>query len=187
FIDRFSSAYTPAAMLMAALVAVVPPLLFGASWEEWVYRALALLLIACPCALVLSVPAAVTSGICAGARRGLLIKGGAVLESMGDVRTVAFDKTGTLTENRPRVTDVVPLGASEADVLRLAAAVETASAHPLARAIIEHAQDLNVPLAQGSRAVPGQAVTAIIGGEEFAVGSPRFAAERAPLPGAVEE
>src|SRR5690606_9617468 len=113
FIDRFSRVYTPGAMLVAALVAVVPPLLFGASWEAWVYRSLALLLIACPCALVLSVPAAVTSGISAGARRGLLIKGGAVLESIGDIKTVAFDKTGTLTENRPRVTDVVPFSVSE--------------------------------------------------------------------------
>src|SRR5690554_6392775 len=137
FIDRFSSVYTPSSMLMAALVAIVPPLLFGASWEECVYRALALLLIACPCALVLSVPAAVTSGISAGARRGLLIKGGAVLESIGGVRTVAFDKTGTLTENRPQVTDVVPIAASEDEVLRLAAAVETGSAHPLAKAILQ--------------------------------------------------
>ncbi|HZJ10717.1 MAG TPA: heavy metal translocating P-type ATPase, partial [Trueperaceae bacterium] len=187
FIDRFSRVYTPAAMLVATLVAVVPPLLFGASWEAWIYRALALLLIACPCALVLSVPAAVTSGISAGARRGLLIKGGAVLESIGDVKTVAFDKTGTLTENRPRVTDVVPLAASEAEVLRLAAAIETGSAHPLARAILGRAQDLDLPLAQDARAVAGQAVTATVDGRAYAVGSPRYAAERAPLPSEVEE
>ncbi len=186
FIDRFSSIYTPAAMLAALLVAVVPPLLFGADWGEWIYRALALLLIACPCALVLSVPAAVTSGISAGARRGLLIKGGAVLEAIGDVRTVAFDKTGTLTENRPQVTDVVPLAASEAEVLRLAAAVETGSAHPLAKAILERAAGLEVPAAQDARAVPGQAVTATIQGKAYAVGSPRYAAERAPLPPAAQ-
>ena len=186
FIDRFSSVYTPAAMLAALLVAVVPPLLFGADWGEWIYRALALLLIACPCALVLSVPAAVTSGISAGARRGLLIKGGAVLEAIGDVRTVAFDKTGTLTENRPQVTDVVPIAASEDEVLRLAAAVETGSAHPLAKAILKSAEALDVPIAQDARAVPGQAVTATIQGKAYAVGSPRYAAARAPLPPAAQ-
>ena len=186
FIDRFSSIYTPAAMLAALLVAVVPPLVFGADWGEWIYRALALLLIACPCALVLSVPAAVTSGISAGARRGLLIKGGAVLEAIGDVRTVAFDKTGTLTENRPQVTDVVPLAASEDEVLRLAAAVETGSAHPLAKAILKRAEALDVPVAVDARAVPGQAVTASVAGKAYAVGSPRYAAERAPLPPAAE-
>jgi len=186
FIDRFSSVYTPAAMLAALLVAVVPPLLFGADWGEWIYRALALLLIACPCALVLSVPAAVTSGISAGARRGLLIKGGAVLEAIGDVRTVAFDKTGTLTENRPQVTDVVPLAASEDEVLRLAAAVETGSAHPLAKAILERAAGLEIPAAQDARAVPGQAVTASVAGKAYAVGSPRYAAARAPLPPAAQ-
>ena len=182
FIDRFSSVYTPAAMLAAMLVAVVPPLLFGAAWGEWIYRALALLLIACPCALVLSVPAAVTSGISAGARRGLLIKGGAVLEAIGEVKTVAFDKTGTLTENRPQVTGIVPIAASEDEVLRLAAAVETGSSHPLAKAIQGRAQDLDVPPAQDARAVPGEAVTATVAGKSYAVGSPRFAAAQASLP-----
>ncbi len=183
FIDRFSSVYTPAAMLVAALVAVVPPLLFGTAWGEWIYRALALLLIACPCALVLSVPAAVTSGISAGARRGLLIKGGAVLEEVGNVATVAFDKTGTLTRNRPQVTDIVPLGAAdETEVLRMAVAVETGSSHPLARAIVERASGADVPAASDMRALPGRAVTATVEGRTYAVGSPRYAAEMAPLP-----
>ena len=187
FIDRFSRVYTPGAMLVASLVAVVPPLLFGAAWEVWIYRALALLLIACPCALVLSVPAAVTSGISAGARRGLLIKGGAVLEGIGDVETVAFDKTGTLTENRPRVTDIVPLAAGDAEVLRLAAAVETGSSHPLARAVLERAEGLTVPQAHGARALAGQAVTATVERRELAVGSPRYAANQAPLDGQLKE
>lgn len=187
FIDRFSRVYTPAAMLVATLVALLPPLLVGASWEAWIYKGIALLLIACPCALVLSVPAAVTSGISAGARRGLLIKGGAALEAIGTVRTVAFDKTGTLTENRPRVTDVVPLGASEAEVTRLAAAVETGSSHPLAKAIHERARDLDVPPSENARAVAGKAVTATIRGRSYAVGSPRYAAEVAPLPPEVRE
>lgn len=183
FIDRFSRYYTPAAMLMATLVAVVPPLFFAGSWDTWVYRALALLLIACPCALVLSVPAAITSGISAGTRRGLLIKGGAVLEAIGEVTTVAFDKTGTLTRNRPRVTDVIALNGSEDDVLRHAAAVEAGSAHPLATAIIQAAGNLDIPAADNGKAIPGEAVTASIGGREFAVGSPRFASRQAQISG----
>ncbi len=106
FIDRFSAYYTPAAMLTTALIIVIPPLLFGADWYTWIYRGLATLLIACPCALVISTPAAIASALAAGARRGLLIKGGAALETIGKVGTVAFDKTGTLTVGRPRVTDV---------------------------------------------------------------------------------
>src|SRR3546814_1923341 len=101
-------------MAAAGLVMLVPPLLFGGDWATWLYRGLASLLIACPCALVISTPAAIASGLAAGARRGLLIKGGAALETLGRVRAVAFDKTGTLTVGRPRVTDVVPVEADEA-------------------------------------------------------------------------
>src|SRR5690606_23925537 len=93
FIDRFASRYTPAAMVVAALIAIVPPLFFGGSWDVWIYRGLATLLIACPCAMVISTPAAIASGLAAGARRGLLIKGGAALETLGHVKTVGFDKT----------------------------------------------------------------------------------------------
>lgn len=182
FIDRFSRCYTPAILLTALLVAVVPPLL-GGGWLEWLYKALALLLIGCPCALVLSVPAAITSGISAGARRGLLIKGGAVLENLARVRTIAFDKTGTLTEGRPRVTEVLPLGLSEAELLALAAAVEQGSSHPLAKAIVERAREagVEIPPALEPRALPGKAAWAKVGGRELAVGSPRYAAELAPL------
>ncbi|GGO33386.1 heavy metal translocating P-type ATPase [Deinococcus humi] len=181
FIDRFSRWYTPAAMGIALLFAVLPPLLFGQPWHEWIYKGVALLLIACPCALVLSVPAAVTSGISAGARQGLLIKGGAALETIGSVNTIAFDKTGTLTENKPQVTDVVPLSASEQEVVVLAAAVETGSAHPLAKAILGRAGELAIPAVANARAIPGKAVTATVGGRVLAVGSPRYAQELAPL------
>ncbi|MER3490168.1 MAG: heavy metal translocating P-type ATPase, partial [Meiothermus sp.] len=182
FIDRFSRYYTPALLLAAALVAVVPPLLGGA-WHEWLYKALALLLIACPCALVLSVPAAMASAIAAGARQGLLIKGGAVLEALARVRTVAFDKTGTLTEGRPRVTDLLPLGLPEAELLALAAAVEQGSSHPLAKAIVERAREagVGVPPAREGRALRGKAAWAKVGDRELAVGSPSYAAELAPL------
>ena len=181
FIDRFSRWYTPAAMAVAFLFAVLPPLLFGQPWNEWIYKGVALLLIACPCALVLSVPAAVTSGISAGARRGLLIKGGAALETIGSVSTVAFDKTGTLTENKPQVTDVIGLRAPEQEVVLLAAAVETGSAHPLAKAILARAQGQAVPAAQDAKAISGKAVTATVQGRALAVGSPRYAVEVASL------
>ena len=188
FIDAFSRRYTPAVMLVALLVAVLPPL-FGGAWDVWLYKALALLLIGCPCALVLSVPAAVTSALAAGARRGLLVKGGAALETIGKVRTVAFDKTGTLTEGRPRVSGVFPLTASEDEVLRLAAAVEGGSSHPLAKAILEKAaaQGLNVPTAEDAQAVKGEAVTARVEGRLTAVGSPRYAAKHVELERDVQE
>lgn len=176
FIERFSTYYTPAVVAAAALTILLPPLLFGADWATWTYRGLALLLIGCPCALVLSTPAAITSGIAAGARRGLLIKGGAALETIGRVRTVAFDKTGTLTAGEPRVTDVVAFAGTERSVLALAASVENGSSHPLARAILGRAAADDIPLrpASGARAVPGHAVTATVMGKRVAVGSPRF-------------
>ncbi len=126
FIDRFSRWYTPAMMILAALVAIVPPLIMGQSWNEWIYKALALLLIGCPCALVISTPAAVTSALAAASRTGALVKGGAALEQLGKIQTIAFDKTGTLTEGKPKVTSVQVFGAAatDADVLAIAAAVE---------------------------------------------------------------
>src|SRR5690625_4848686 len=136
----------------------------------------------CPRSLYAAYASTGTACSLAGARRGLQISGLAMRESIGEWRTVAFHKTGTLTENRPQVTDVVPIAASEDEVLRLAAAVETGSAHPLAKAILKSAEALDVPIAQDARAVPGQAVTASVAGKAYAVGSPRYAAARAPLP-----
>ncbi|MVN88719.1 cadmium-translocating P-type ATPase [Deinococcus sp. HMF7620] len=181
-IERFSRVYTPGVVLVSALVAVVPPLL-GAAWSEWLYRGLSLLLIGCPCALVLSVPAAITSGLSAGARRGLLVKGGAALEKLGTVKTVAFDKTGTLTVGTPQVTGLRTLTGTDDETLRLAAAVEAGSAHPLGRAIVAEAarRGLQVPAAQDARALPGRAVGAVVEGRTLSVASPRHAAELAPL------
>ncbi|CAM3720498.1 heavy metal translocating P-type ATPase [Deinococcus frigens] len=177
FIDRFSRSYTPGVVLVSALVALVPPLLLGAQWYPWLYKGITLLLIGCPCALVLSVPAAITSGISAGTRRGLLIKGGAALETIGTVKTVAFDKTGTLTAGKPRVTDVLGVGASGSEVLRLAAAVEAGSSHPLARAIIKEAARINVsaPTAQDARAIAGKGVSATVEGRSLFISSPQHA------------
>ncbi|WP_291424636.1 heavy metal translocating P-type ATPase [Deinococcus sp.] len=188
-IDRFSRWYTPGVVLVAALVALVPPLLFGQPWPMWLYKGLALLLIGCPCALVLSVPAAITSAIGAGARRGLLIKGGAVLERVGIIKTVAFDKTGTLTAGRPRMTDILagPLPGTvveRSEVLRLAAAVESGSSHPLGRAVVAEAQaaQLTVPTAAGAKALPGQGVSAVVEGRTLWVSSPAAAGSVLSLP-----
>ncbi|MCW3476383.1 heavy metal translocating P-type ATPase [Limobrevibacterium gyesilva] len=188
-IERFSAVYTPAAVAVAALVAVAPPLFLGADWFTWIYRGLALLLVACPCALVLSTPAAIASALAVGARRGLLVKGGGALEAIGRIRIVAWDKTGTLTEGRPRVTDVRALDGPERTMLGLAAAVENGSSHPLARAILDRAAADGLPLrpAKESRAIPGRAVAAIVTGKRVSVGSPAHAAERAPLPAAAAQ
>lgn len=180
FVDRFATYYTPAAMVASALIIVIPPLLFGADWPTWIYRGLATLLIACPCALVISTPAAIASGLAAGARQGLLVKGGAALETLGKVATVAFDKTGTLTAGRPHVTDVVAVLGTEHDVLAKAAAVERGSSHPLGVAIMAaaNARGVSVPQSFGeAAAVPGKAVTARLREGFHSVGSPRHAAE----------
>lgn len=194
FIDRFSAYYTPAAMAMAAIIIVGPPLLAGADWYTWLYRGLATLLIACPCALVISTPAAIASGLAAGARRGLLIKGGAALETLGKVRTAAFDKTGTLTAGRPKVTDVIAIDGPEDDVLARAAAAESGSSHPLGLAITAAAEARGLslpPVFGGATAIPGKAVTARLREGFVSVGSPRYAAELGDLPdriaGRIEE
>ncbi len=183
FIDRFSRYYTPGVFLVAALVAVLPPLVVGASWSEWVYKALAILLIGCPCALVISTPAAIAAALSAGARRGLLLKGGAVLESLGKVTTAAFDKTGTLTEGKPKVTDIVGFGRTEAQVLSRAAALERGSSHPLALSILARAKADGVPVppAADSIALPGKGVSGRVGGEDLLLLSPSAARERKAL------
>ncbi|QWL59183.1 zinc/cadmium/mercury/lead-transporting ATPase [Aeromonas jandaei] len=168
FIDRFSRWYTPAMMLVALLVVLVPPLAFGQSWDEWVYRGLALLLIGCPCALVISTPAAVTSALAAATRQGALIKGGAALERLAHIDTVAFDKTGTLTLGKPQLTELVSLnGQSNGELLTLAAAIEQGSHHPLARAVVAAAneQGLAQVEARDLRALPGMGVEGRINGE----------------------
>lgn len=184
FIEKFSQYYTPIVMGIAALIIIAPPLFMGGEWMTWLYRGLALLLIACPCALVLSTPAAIASGLAVGARRGLLIKGGSALEVIGQVDTIAFDKTGTLTEGEPKVTNVVGLTErylsteGERELLGLFAAVEYGSSHPLAKAIVDHAEAFNVaiPAASNSYATAGKAVHATVNQRTLAIGSPVYAA-----------
>ncbi|WP_336216140.1 Zn(II)/Cd(II)/Pb(II) translocating P-type ATPase ZntA [Enterobacter sp. P82] len=171
FIDRFSRIYTPAIMLVALLVTVVPPLFFGAPWEGWIYKGLTLLLIGCPCALVISTPAAITSGLAAAARRGALIKGGAALEQLSQVQHIAFDKTGTLTVGKPQVTGVYPQEISENELLTLAAAVEQGSTHPLAQAIVREAKarELTIPAATAQRALMGSGIEAVVDGKKVLI------------------
>ena len=183
FIDRFSRWYMPAVVGIAALVAVLPPLAFGQLWEVWIYRGLALLLIGCPCALVISVPASISSALSAGARHGLLLKGGAVVEAAARTTLVAFDKTGTLTRGRPQVTDVEGAAATPVQVLEFAAAVEAGSSHPLAEAVLARAraEGITVPGAADARTVPGRGAEATVAGACAFVGSPRHAREAAAL------
>ncbi|WP_296039276.1 heavy metal translocating P-type ATPase [uncultured Agrobacterium sp.] len=184
FIDRFSKYYTPGVVAVAALVALMPPLLWGASWDEWIYKGLAILLIGCPCALVISTPAAIAASLSAGARRGLLLKGGAVLEGLGRLTAVALDKTGTLTEGKTKVTDIASFGLSEPEVLRLAAALETGSSHPLGIAILERASEdkILVPSARDAKALGGKGVSATVEGQSVFLGSAKAALAMADIP-----
>jgi Cd2+/Zn2+-exporting ATPase len=193
FIDRFARWYTPAALVVALLLAIVPPLVLpllgiDAPWAAWFYRALALLVVACPCALVISTPVAIVTAIGNAARHGVLIKGGAHLEQAAGITVIAFDKTGTLTRGRPDVTDVIPLDGQAPDaLLALAAAVERRAAHPLADAILREAarEGVAIPPADGFRALPGQGATAMVNDEPTYVGSSAlFAGLGVPTDGA---
>lgn len=186
FIDRFSKYYTPGVVVVAALVALVPPLLWGANWDEWIYKGLAILLIGCPCALVISTPAAIAASLSAGARRGLLLKGGAVLEGLGRLTAVALDKTGTLTEGKPKVTDILSFGLSGPETLRLAAALETGSSHPLAIAILERATEKQIvlPAVSDAKALGGKGVSATVEGQSVFLGSAKAASTLVDIPAA---
>ncbi len=185
-VDRFARVYTPLVVGASVLVAVLPPLLGLGGWGEWFYRALVLLVVACPCALVISTPVTVVSALAGAARRGILIKGGLHLENAGRARAVAFDKTGTLTHGEPAVVEVVPLnGATEGSVLALAAAAEARSEHPLARAVLRHAEARRVPVraATMTSAIPGRGVRARLDGGTVHVGSARLFEEWGGLDG----
>jgi Cd2+/Zn2+-exporting ATPase len=184
FIDRFSKVYTPGVLVVGALVAVAPPLVLGWDWNEWIYKGLAVLLIGCPCALVISTPAAIAAGLSAGARRGLLLKGGAVLEGLRKITAIAFDKTGTLTAGRPVVTDIVAIGRTETQLLSLAAALESGSSHPLALAIMAKAKEFKAPVppAFGAKALAGKGVSGNVGGDEVLLVSRSAAAEVSAIP-----
>jgi Cd2+/Zn2+-exporting ATPase len=181
FVDRFARVYTPAVVLFAFVVALAPPALLGAPPQQWIYRALVLLVISCPCALVISTPVAVVSALTAASRRGILIKGGAPLEAVGRVRAVVFDKTGTLTRGEPEVTGVVPAPGSDAEaVIATAAALATRSGHPLARALEARAAGLCGPGAGAceAEALPGRGIRGRVGDRDVLMGSHRLFDER---------
>jgi len=169
-------------MLVALAVWLIPPLLFSGAWTVWTYRALVLLVIACPCALVISTPVSIVSGLTALARRGVLIKGGVVLEAVGKLTALATDKTGTITEGQPRVTRVVPLNSTpEKEILRIAAAIDVHSDHPLAQAVVKHARDegIEFPRSQNYQSRSGRGAEAELDGHHYFVGNHRFTHELA--------
>jgi Cd2+/Zn2+-exporting ATPase len=189
FVDVFAKYYTPSVMALALLVFLLPPIISGGAWGVWIYRALVLLVIACPCALVISTPVSIVSGLTAMARRGVLIKGGAFLEAMGKLKALAVDKTGTITEGRPSVTRVVSVdSAAEAEILRIAAAIDTHSDHPLAQAVVKYAEERGVdfPRSENYQARTGRGAEAEVGGHHYFVGNHRFTHELAVCSDAIE-
>jgi Cd2+/Zn2+-exporting ATPase len=181
WVTRFARIYTPIIMALALVIAVLPPVLLGGLWEVWTYNALVLLVIACPCALVISTPVSIVASLAASARNGVLIKGGAYVEVPSRVRAIALDKTGTLTEGEPEVVAVHALKGTEQEVLQKAAALEARSSHPLARAILARAEQVGP--AGDVQILPGRGVTGHVNGQMVWLGSARFAAEHnADLP-----
>ncbi len=180
FIDRFASYYTPLIIVIAALVAMVPPL-FGGAWLDWVYQGLAVLVVGCPCALVVSTPVAIVTAIGNAAKNGVLVKGGLYLEQIGSLKTIAFDKTGTLTKGTPVVTDTKFFTEDHDKALRYLAAMENKSQHPLAASILDYALEQNVDFSDVEvndfTTIPGRGIKAKIDGVEFLVGSPKFLSE----------
>jgi len=181
FIDRFAAWYTPAVVILAALVATLPVIVAAQPFDQWLYRALVLLVVACPCALVISTPVSVVSALAGAASHGVLVKGGAHLERLAGVRVVAFDKTGTLTTGTFSLDTVIALEATPpADLVRLAACVESQSEHPIAAAIVAHALAAGRPLAtpDNVRALPGLGVEGVVDGSTIVCGTPRLFEER---------
>ncbi len=181
WVEGFARVYTPAVMALAVLVLLLPPLLFDGSWEEWLYRALVLLVIGCPCALVISTPVSIVAALASAARHGVLVKGGLFVEAPAHLKAIAVDKTGTLTEGRPRVVEAVPMnGHDERELLEIALALEARSEHPLALAVLEHgrARGVEVRPAEDFRIVQGKGAVGRLDGRSYWLGSHRLLEER---------
>ena len=181
WVDRFARFYTPAVLGLAVGVLLVPPLVFGGTWQEWFYRALVLLVIGCPCALVISTPVSIVSALASAARHGVLVKGGAFIEAPAHLRAIALDKTGTLTTGLPEVDTVVAMnGHSDAELLSVAASIEARSEHPLAAAIVGYAREHGIAFgpAEDVTILRGRGATGVIDGSRYWVGSHRYADER---------
>jgi len=179
FVDRFARIYTPLVFLLSLAVAVVPPLLLGGAWFEWVYRALVLLVVACPCALVISTPVSIVSGLAAAARKGILVKGGVYLENGRHITHLALDKTGTLTHGKPVQTDYLALAGDTADYRQLAASLAARSDHPVSLAVASAGQQQGVELldVQGFEALAGRGVRGAIAGQGYQLGNHRLLEE----------
>jgi Cd2+/Zn2+-exporting ATPase len=181
FIDRFARYYTPIVIFLALGIATVPTMLLNQPFETWFYRALVILVIACPCALVISTPVTIVSGLTAAIRRGVLIKGGMYLENFDKVDAIAFDKTGTLTEGRPTVQKIIPLGDYSIDyILSITASLESKSEHPIAEAIVNYAHEINgnFMAVDNFKAIEGKGIEGEIAGNEYIVGNHRLFEER---------
>ena len=185
FVEKFAKYYTPIIMIIAALVAVVPPLFLGGSWETWIYQGLAVLVVGCPCALVISTPISIVSAIGNAAKKGVLIKGGVYLEEMGALKAIAFDKTGTLTKGVPAVTDfnVMNKQVNEKELLSIITALEYRSQHPLASAIMRKAEEENITysdlLVEDFSSITGKGIKGIVKGFTYYIGSPKLFKELA--------
>jgi Cd2+/Zn2+-exporting ATPase len=180
FVDVFARYYTPAVTVAALLIFLLPPLLFHGDWSQWLYRACVLLIIACPCALVISTPVSIVAGLTALARRGVLVKGGAHLESIAKLRALAVDKTGTITEGKPQLHGIESLnGKTEQEILRIAAAIDDHSPHPLAAAVVSYARKQGVafPRAENYQARSGRGAEGVVEGHAYFVGNHRFTHE----------
>ena len=181
WVEKFARIYTPIVMLLALAVFIIPPLFLHGIWQDWFYRALVLLVIACPCALVISTPVSIVAALASAARQGILIKGGVYIEAPAQLNAIAFDKTGTLTCGKPFVTGVYPLnGHSQKELLSRAAALESRSNHPLAKAILEHTINRGITIASADEITvfPGKGVTGLFNGTNFWLGSRRYLLER---------
>ncbi|WP_031536232.1 MULTISPECIES: heavy metal translocating P-type ATPase [unclassified Bacillus (in: firmicutes)] len=187
FVDKFAKYYTPAIVILALLIAVVPPLLFGGDWSEWIYQGLAVLVVGCPCALVVSTPVSIVTAIGNAAKNGVLIKGGIHLEEAGALKVIAFDKTGTLTKGVPAVTDIVTYVGNENELMTITAAIEKGSQHPLASAIMRKAEEnglnFNAVTVEEFQSITGKGVKAKVKNEMYYVGSPNLFEE---LHGSIE-
>lgn len=184
FVDRFAKYYTPAIIIFALLLAVIPPLFMGADWSEWIYRGLAVLVVGCPCALVISTPVSIVTAIGNAAKNGVLIKGGIHLEEAGSLKVIAFDKTGTLTKGVPSVTDVITYNGDENELMAITAAIEKGSQHPLASAIIRKAEEdglnFNDVSVEEFQSITGKGVKAKVNNAMYYVGSPGLFEELLP-------
>jgi Cd2+/Zn2+-exporting ATPase len=181
FVERFASVYTPAVIVLAVALFLVPPLFFGGSWHTWTYRALVLLVVSCPCALVISTPVSVVAALAGAARRGVLIKGGMHLERAGQVRCIAFDKTGTLTRGVPHVVNVVALNGTPASaVVAIAASIERRSEHPIAQAIVKYAESSSLAMAAAAdvASLSGRGAEGSVDGARVVLGNHRLFEER---------